>query len=242
MTDTPPTHIRIGIIDSGAARRHASLIDAARAFVIRDDALLAVPAHADQLGHGSAVFDIVHHLAPHARFVIAQVFRERLSTTAIQVAAAIDWLAEVGVDLINLSLGLTQPRPVLEAACQRAREAGVVLCAAAPARGGPVFPAAFDGVWRMTGDARCARAEISCLMTEQADFGAHVAPLTPPRPHDDGPPHGSGASMGCAHLSGHLAALLASDAAPPRQTPARHIWLRERLQQQAHYFGPEHHT
>jgi hypothetical protein len=215
------------------------LIEREQAFVIGGDVLTGIPAQADRLGHGSAIIDIVHHLAPQARFASAQVFHDRLTTTALQVAAAIDWLVAAGVDLINLSLGLSRPRPALEAACGRALEAGVVLCAASPARGAPVFPAAFDGVWRMTGDARCARHEISCLMTQQADFGAHVSPLdSPGQRHGERPPRGSGASMGCAHMSGHIAALLASGSAP-RQAAARHAWLRERLRQQAHYFGSE---
>jgi hypothetical protein len=234
--------IRVGIVDSGTR----DAIDSAAAFVIEDDEegrLAQVEALPDTLGHGSAVLAIVRHLAPAARFHSAQVFRARYTTTAAQVAAAIDWLVEAGVDLINLSLGLRADRPALAAACRRAVAAGIVLCAAAPARGEPVFPAAYAGVWRMTGDARCRRPEISCLMTQYADFGAHVSPL-PAADSDNGdalpPAVGSGASMGCAHMSGHIAALLLRDGAPSRTDPARlHDWLHDQLQQQARYRGPE---
>jgi hypothetical protein len=230
--------IRVGIVDSGAQAAQGDVIDGAAAFVFEEGEggrLVQTGAVPDTLGHGSAVLAIVRQLAPAARFHIAQVFRARHTTTAAQVAAAIDWLVAAGVDLINLSLGLRADRPALSDACRRAVAAGVVLCAAAPARGEPVFPAAYEGVWRMTGDARCLRPEISCLMTQYADFGAHVSPLT-------GTGDGAGASMGCAHMSGHLAALLLRQDAPPlhRTDPARlHDWLRDQLQQQARYHGPE---
>jgi hypothetical protein len=172
------------------------------------------------------VLEIIQELAPEARFALAQVFHERFSTTAVQVAAAIDWLLQQQVAVINLSLGLRQDRPVLREACERALSAGVLLCAASPARGEPVFPAAYPGVFRMTGDARCTRSEVSHLATEFADFGAHVRPLNDSL-------GASGASMGCAHMTGHLARYLSSGG-QPGLAAARH-WLI----QQSSYQGPE---
>ncbi|MFC6668763.1 S8 family serine peptidase [Marinobacterium aestuariivivens] len=194
--------VKVGIVDSGCRDEQMAWIDAQAAFVIEDGQLWQTEADVDRLGHGSAIVDIVQALAPDARLVLAQVFRKRFSTTAVQVAAAIDWLVGQQVQVINLSLGLREDRPVLRDACERALAAGVLLCAASPARGEPVYPSAYPGVFRMTGDARCARGEISHLDTEYADFGGHVRPL-------DGRLGASGASMGCAHMTGHLARYLA---------------------------------
>ena len=47
-----------------------------------------VPATVDALGHGSRVADILLHCTPRAELLVAQVFRERLTTTAAQVAAS----------------------------------------------------------------------------------------------------------------------------------------------------------
>ena len=146
--------------------------------------------------------DIVLHRAPQAELLVAQVFRERLTTTAAQVAAAIDWAVANGARLINLSLGLREPRPALAEACARAVSAGVVLCAAAPARGQVAYPAGFAGVLRVSGDARCTPGELAAIGTAEVDFGAHVRPL-------DGSLAGAGASMACAWLSGHAAQHLA---------------------------------
>lgn len=216
--------VRVGIVDSGAGTAHANRICAAAAFVLVDAGVERIAARDDRLGHGGLVADIVLHCAPQAGLLVAQVFRERLATTAAQVAAAVDWLVEHDAAVINLSLGLREPRPVLQAACRRAFEAGVVLCAASPAHGDPVYPAAFAGVLRVTGDARCERLEISALAAAHADFGAHVRPM-------DGTLAGAGASMACAHLSGHVARYLGEG--------GRADEVRAWLTTQARYHGLE---
>jgi subtilisin family serine protease len=218
--------VRVGIVDSGAAAAQASYVADAAAFVLEGGAVRSEPARVDQLGHGARVIDIVYYCAPAVELLSAQVFHERLTTTAAQVAAAIDWLVEHGVMLINLSLGLREPRPVLAAACRRALAAGVTLCAATPARGDPVYPSAFPGVLRVTGDARCARQEIAALGAEHADFGAHVRPL-------DDTLVGAGASMACAHLAGYVARHFAEGG---RREPAA---LRAWLVVQARHHGLE---
>ncbi len=216
--------IRIGVVDSGFSP--AQSVKDSAAFVLADNQLWLAEAEPDQLGHGSRIIDIIQHLAPEAEVLSAQVFHDRFTTTAAQVAAAIDWLVEQGAQVINLSLGLRQDRDSLREACQRALKQGVILCAASPARGEPVYPSGYPGVFRMTGDARCERDQISYLETEFADFGACVRPL------DDSPGQ-SGASLGCAHLSGHLARYL-QQAHQPGLSDARQ-WLIAA----SRYQGPE---
>lgn len=217
--------VRVGMVDSGHALHQTASVTAAAAFVMTDGLPVRNAACPDRLGHGSALLDVIATLAPEARFVVAQVFGARLACTAAQVARAIDWLVAEGADVINLSLGLQHDRPVLAEACARAVAAGVILCAASPARGAPVYPAAYPGVLRMTGDVRCGRDELSHLATAQADFGAHVRAL-------DGAAV-AGASVGCAHLSGHVARYLATGG--ERGAGAVRAWLDA----QARYHGPE---
>ncbi len=218
--------LRVGIVDSGGTAAQLAAAAASAAFVLDGGEVRRISAQADQVGHGSALLGLIGAAAPSASVLVAQVFRDRLATSARQVAAAIDWLTAGGAQLINLSLGLRDDRPVLAEACARALAAGVVLCAASPARGGPVHPAAYPGVLRMTGDARCALDEISHLATAQADFGAHVEP--PP-----GSPIGAGASVACGRLSALVAGHLAAGGAPGRDDV--HAWLAAR----ARYHGPE---
>ncbi|KEA63918.1 Subtilisin-like serine protease [Marinobacterium lacunae] len=222
MSESRP--VRIGVVDSGSAVAQQVLDSAA--FVLRDNQLWLEPAEPDSLGHGSRVIEVIQALAPEAQILSAQVFQQRLNTSAAQVAAAIDWLVEQGAQVINLSLGLRQDRDSLRDACTRALKKGLILCASSPARGEPVYPAYYPGVFRMTGDARCARHDISYLETPYADFGGCVRPL------DDSLGH-SGASLGCAHLSAHLAGYLEQHP-QPCLSEARQ-WLIDR----STYQGPE---
>lgn len=215
--------IRIGVVDSGS-EPHQRII-ASAAFVLQGSQLWLSEAQPDQLGHGGRIIDIIQQLAPEAELLSAQVFVDRFTTTAAQVAAAIDWLVEQGAQVINLSLGLRQDRESLRDACARALKQGVILCAASPARGEPVYPSAYPGVFRMTGDARCDRAQISHLETEFADFGGCVRPL------DDSMGQ-SGASMGCAHLSALVARGLQRDVRSLSE-------VRDWLARQSVYHGPE---
>ncbi|MFO7552954.1 MAG: S8 family serine peptidase, partial [Haliea sp.] len=165
-------------------------------------AVTAAEPHVDRLGHGSAVAGVLLQRVPGVALLNAQVFDDRLTCSSRQVVAALDWLMAEDVRLINLSFGLRRNSTELAAACARALEQGVVLVAASPARGAPVFPASYAGVIRATGDARCAPGELSHLHSLQADFGACV------RAGASGP---AGASIGCAHVTAAVAQYLVKD-------------------------------
>jgi subtilisin family serine protease len=213
--------IRLALIDSGVSERHRERVVAARAFPAPpldvEDGIAAVTRAA--LPHGPALADVLLADA-RVELVVARVFFASLATSAAQLAAALDWAADQGARLANVSAGLREPREVLGDALARALARGVVVVAASPARGAAVYPAAYSGVVRATGDARCAPGEWSWLASAQADFGAHASAGEV-----------RGASAGCAHVSACLAARLASGETPERALAA----LRER----AHYAGPE---
>jgi hypothetical protein len=181
--------IRVGLVDSGIACSLAGAIAAAKAFT-------AAPPGGDAAGHGTTVARIVLHHAPHARLLSAQAFGPGGRAEAAAVADALRWLVAERARLVNLSLGLPHDRAVLRAAVAEALAAGLILIASTPARGASVYPAAYPGVLRVTGDARCQPAEVSVLGGEPADYGAC--------PHDlDGVP--GGASLAAAHVTGLLA-------------------------------------
>ncbi|MEN5036063.1 subtilisin-like serine protease QhpE [Pseudomonas sp. TWI929] len=216
------TDVRIGVIDSGCSPEQASALLDARRFWLEGGHLREGDMLPDQLGHGSAVLAGLQREAGPVPVLVAQVFSAQASTSALQVAAALLWLVEAGATLVNLSLGLQQDRPVLHQACAEALAAGVLLCASSPAQGGPVYPARYPGVIRITGDARCTPGQWSWLGTRQADFGGYV-----------GEGGRAGASLGCAALSGRIAALLRDQPGMSRQQV--HDWLRDH----AAFTGPE---
>lgn len=221
--------VRVGIVDSGFREDQQSWIEDAAAFVIRDNQLWMDNPSLDQINHGSRILDIIRHHNEDSCFYVAQVFDQRGRTTPVQVAAAIEWLQEQEVQVINLSLGLREDRESLRDAVQQAVTAGIIISASSPARGEPVYPSAYPGVFRMTGDARCSLEQVSSLQTEFADFGGHVLGF-------DGEQNAAGASLGCAHMTGHIASILSQNPELDRAA------LHNKLVEQALYFGAERRT
>ncbi|PMW96781.1 peptidase S8 and S53 subtilisin kexin sedolisin [Pseudomonas sp. FW215-R2] len=216
--------LRIGVVDSGHSAAQRVQVIAGRRFSLLEDGLAESDLRDDPLGHGSAVIEAISRRAPVAQMCVAQVFDQRGVTSALQISAAIDWLVAQDVRLINLSLGLRQDRSLLREACAAAVARGVLLCASSPAQGAAVFPASYPQVLRVTGDARCTDEQWSWLDSAQADFAACVHGTYPGQ---------SGASLGCAALSGHIAGYLLEH---PQASNAEVIdWLK----QHARYRGPE---
>ncbi len=86
--------------------------------------------------------------APGARVLSARVVSDAGDGSAFAVAEGILWAAERGAKVINLSLSTRGDSPVLRAAIRSARDAGVVVVAAAGNEGvdSVSYPAAYGGV------------------------------------------------------------------------------------------------
>jgi hypothetical protein len=152
---------RVGLVDSCGGLEGIDAADAA-AFVACDGRVECRGTVADPTGHGSRVAELLIS-GRRLELLLGQVFTTPGPASGAAVAAAIDWAVERRVGLIHLSLGLAGDRIVLGRAVQRAIAAGCIIVAAMPARGAPVYPAAYGGVIRATGDARCAPHELSHL-------------------------------------------------------------------------------
>jgi hypothetical protein len=230
---------RVGLIDSCGGGLEG--IDAAAAFVVRDGRVECRETVADPTGHGSRIAELLLSGRP-VELLLGQVFTALGPTSGAAVAAAIDWAVERRAGLIHLSLGLAGDRAVLRTAVQHAIDAGCIIVAAMPARGAPVYPAAYPGVVRATGDARCASDELSalrpwffggCPRLEVARRAAgHRAVGRAVGRADDRALASGGASIGAAWVT-H--AILQE---PPLTAPA----AVETLTARAKYFGPERRT
>jgi hypothetical protein len=208
---------RVGLIDSGA-----DLAAPVAAAHFAADGTRG-PAGRDPTGHGSRIARLITAGRPDVELVVAQVFASGQPTSALAVAAAVEWCLAEQVNLLHLSLGLAADRARLAAAIARAVGAGCLVVAATPARGAPVYPAAYAGVIRGTGDARCGPDEISRLAT--ATFGGCV------RPAPERTAGGRGASVGAAAVSRALLAWVA-----PGSSCAAAV---QALAARARYDGPE---
>ncbi|HUO96771.1 MAG TPA: hypothetical protein VMT92_11140 [Steroidobacteraceae bacterium] len=183
--------MRVGLIDSGADRGR---VVAARRFAA--DGAVAPLVVPDPTGHGTRVAQRIAAGRDGLEFVLGQVFEAARPTSALAVAAALDWCIAEGARLVHLSLGLAADRAPLAAAVARAAATDCLIVAATPARGGPVYPAAYPRVIRATGDARCRAGELSCL--GPATFGGDLSSAA----------GGRGASIGAAAVSAALLALM----------------------------------
>jgi hypothetical protein len=213
--------VRIGIVDGPLAPALSGAVEAVARF---SGSAVTQPGHAG-LAHGTHVARLVLEGLPTARLLSAQVFHEGLDASVAEVAQAIAWLAAQRVDVINMSFGLRSCSPALEAACRQAHEAGVLLVASAPARGGAVYPAAFEACIAVSGDARCRVGEVSWLGLQGVDFGTH------PFLERDSAARGGGASYAAARFSGLVGALLARGVPAPEVRPQLHL--------RAAWVGPE---
>jgi hypothetical protein len=223
--------LKVGLLDSGVDSGLVPAAAAARFRIAADGRVESRPGGVDRLGHGTALARIITSVPVPLALFDAAIFEDRLVTQSAVVAAGLDWLTAAGVRLVNLSFGLRTDRAVLRRACERALERDAILIAAAPARGAPVFPGAYPGVIRATGDARCALGEISALGGAQADFAGHPSPL-----NDDGEPRRlGGASFGTAHVTAVVAEFLSREPEAGRAEVVRHLAAIAR------YHGPERH-
>ena len=212
--------VRVGIIDSGipptAAATGSGAAQEGRDFTAHEDL-------GDRIGHGSAVFEAISS-GSTAQMITAKIFADQLRCSPETLIAAIEWMAEQQVAIVNMSFGMAAADDRLAAAVAALQDSGALCIAAAPAQGNPVYPSALPNVIRGTGDARCGPGTLSWLDSEQADFGAH------PGQPGAGP---AGASIGCAHVTQAAVQLLEEH---PTMAAAD---IPKALQNRARWHGPE---
>lgn len=208
--------VMVGIVDGGFERVPPASLHAAAQFLAGDDGPVRREVPRGQaLPHGECVAALVLDAAPTARLLDARIATAASQPTPRLVADAIDWCIAEGACIVNLSLGLAEDRGVLREACARAVGQGVVLVAAAPARGAPVYPARYPDVHAVSGDARCRPGQWSVL-----DAAAGAAWGTCP----DAPGGArGGASMATARFTGIVAKFVANHPAAGRNGLAEYL-------------------
>lgn len=215
-----PSPVIVALVDSGLTEAQAGLALHARSFRDEGQTTEVVP---DLIGHGGMLAGLVLDYAPTARFLNAQVFHRRPVTTAGRAALAIEWAIDHGADIILLSLGLREDRAALAQACAKAVAAGAVPVASTPPRGQMVFPAAYPGMVRAAGDARCGAQDVSWF---DGRFGA-----CPRAMGDSGP---AGSSFAAGRVAGMLAmhvtrGLPAAEAVAALRQSARFVGRERRM-------------
>ena len=138
--------VRIGILDSGVCCTHPHVGKIVDGITVTADGVAT--GYEDNLGHGTAVAAIIHHLNPDADLVAVKIFDGKLATSLRAVIRAIDWCLDHDIQIINLSLGTVNPeyRSAFEDAVERTHAAGTVIVSALEMSGDPALPGSLSGV------------------------------------------------------------------------------------------------
>lgn len=154
--------VRVAVIDSGVHASHPHIGGVAGGVTIGQE--LYEKDYTDVIGHGTAVMAAIKEKAPDAEYFAVRVFYSSLRTTVDLLLRAIEWSMANRIDVINLSLGTTNPAhqerfiPVIE----RAVEKGLILVSARDSDGTPALPGSLPGVIGVDLDWDCPREMYYC--------------------------------------------------------------------------------
>jgi subtilisin family serine protease len=201
------TGLLIGTVDTGVNPWHSHVRGAVRGcriFLDGDGRICEDDDFIDPVGHGTAVAGVLRQALPDAGLFAVRVFENALKTYPSLVARGILRAAAEGCDVINMSLALP-PGPGAEAiaaACDAARQAGVLLVAAGHPQRPGLLPASLPGVHGVIADDQLAEGEV------QTGGGPYPwRARGRPRNLHEVPPEANlwGHSLACARVSAYLA-------------------------------------
>jgi hypothetical protein len=198
--------VRIAVIDSGVFPNHPHISSVAGGVSIDVNGAVDSTDFLDRLGHGTAVTAAIQEKAPAAEYFAVKVFQRELRTTAAALIAAIDWSVENGMDIVNLSLGSTNPNhaQAFGEAAARAAAKGILLLSAIRMGEALCYPGSLADVIGVGLDWECPRDRYR--VTEEGGRTVFVASGYP-RPIPGVAPmrNLSGISFAVANMTGFVA-------------------------------------
>ncbi len=170
--------VRVAVIDSGVHAAHPHIGGVAGGVTI--GATSDEVGYTDVIGHGTAVMAAIKEKAPEAEYFAVRVFYSSLRTTVDLLLRGIEWCIANRMDVINLSLGTTNPahRERFAPVLARALESGPILVAARDADGTPALPGSMPGIVGVDLDWDCPRETYYC---KPVDEGVALAASGYPR-------------------------------------------------------------
>lgn len=176
--------VRIAVIDSGVNPSHPH--------IARVDGGWPEHDFLDRLGHGTAVMAAIQEKAPDAEYFAVRIFDRELRTNIDTLLAAIQWSIDQQMDIINLSLGTSNPAHAEKFAPFIARAIFISPAGA--------YPGDLPGVIRVAEDPACPRDEY------RVD-GETFYTSSYPRPMPGVPPERNlnGVSFAVANMTGIVA-------------------------------------
>jgi hypothetical protein len=175
---------RVAVIDSGVNSSHPH--------IARIDGGWPENDFLDRLGHGTAVMAAIQEKAPDAEYFAVRIFDRELRTNIDTLLAAIEWSIENRMDIINLSLGTSNPA--------HAEKFAPFITRAIIVSPAGALPGDLDGVIRVAQDPACPRDQ---YRLEAETFYASSYPR--PMPGVPADRNLNGVSFAVANMTGFVA-------------------------------------
>lgn len=197
--------VKIAVLDSGIDKNHKILKGK-----IKDEynAIDESEPAIDEIGHGTAVSGVIVTESPEVELYSVKVLDNRGKGTAEDFVKGIEWSIEKGVDIINLSFGISKDKQILKDSINRAIDSGIIIVSAAGnTYGGDVdFPAMYEKVISVT--AVDSNNKIASFAPKgKVDFsapGVNIPIIT----LGDGNSINSGTSLAAPYISSIVALIL----------------------------------
>ena len=144
------TGVCVAVVDSGIHVNHPHIQRVLNGICI-DSTGREMPDWNDRLGHGTAVAAAIQDFEPSAELLAVRVFERSLTASVSSLVAAIEWSVLQGANLINLSLGVSEPRhtEVMREVVSETARAGSIIVAAGREAGVDWLPGSLEGVVRV---------------------------------------------------------------------------------------------
>lgn len=245
--------IRVGVLDTGIDTDHSD-IAVAGGVCTADDCGAKIP-YDDNFGHGTHVAGIIAAkknnagiigIAPNVKLFAIKAMDSKGAGTTAQVTKGVEWAIKNKIDILNLSLSISEHDRPLELMLQEASKKGMLIVGAAGNEGGEggantvTYPGKYStviAVSALTSDLKREQHSSTGPEVEIAAPGSNIF-STFPRELDnadyvvDGYQNLTGTSMAAPHVTGILALY-------KEQHPAlSHTKLREILRSTAKDIGP----
>lgn len=144
--------MKVAILDSGIHAGHPHVGAVAGGF----DATGLSGNWLDTIGHGTAVAGAIRSHAPDAEILAVKIFHGGLRTNIDIVLRGITYAIEAGADLLNLSLGTSNPEHAARFAALLTKECRWVSAADS-------YPGLLNGVFAVQADPDLPRDQVTLL-------------------------------------------------------------------------------
>lgn len=211
--------VTVAVLDSGIHADHPHVGGVQGGAALVGDEL----DYVDRIGHGTAVAAAIREKSPAVDLFAVRVFDRELATSVATLARAIVLSADHGAQLINVSLGTSNPGRVeqLIQAIEHAKSRGALVVSARESNDVEWFPGSLPGVAGVIADWSCER---DALTVDRVDAGLpRFQASAYPRPIPGVPRERnlSGVSFAVANTTGFLARAVESAGGDPFEAIGR---------------------